>query len=101
MSRTANIFARVEPSVKEQAEEVLNELGIPMSNAVGMFLKQVVLHRGIPFEMKLPTRTPIAYGALTTEQFVAEISKGMDDISSGRKTSAADVRAEMKRDFGI
>ena len=49
MARTANIFARVEPELKEQAELVLNELGIPMPNAVGMFLKQIVLQRGIPF----------------------------------------------------
>ena len=37
MARTANVFARVEPEVKEQAEQVLDRLGIPMSNAVGMF----------------------------------------------------------------
>lgn len=43
MARTSNIFARVEPEVKEQAESILNQLGIPMSNAVGMFFKQVVL----------------------------------------------------------
>ena len=54
MARTANVFARVEPEVKEQAEQVLDRLGIPMSNAVGMFLRQIVLQRGIPFEMKLP-----------------------------------------------
>ena len=43
MARTANVFARVEPEVKEQAEQVLDRLGIPMSNAVGMFLRQIVL----------------------------------------------------------
>ena len=47
MARTANVFARVEPEVKEQAEQVLDRLGIPMSNAVGMFLRQIVLQRGI------------------------------------------------------
>ena len=34
MARTANVFARVEPEVKERAEQVLDRLGIPMSNAV-------------------------------------------------------------------
>ena len=101
MARTANVFARVEPSVKEQAEEVLDELGIPMSNAVGMFLRQVVLQRGIPFDMKLPARAPFAYQTLSKEQFDAEIQKGMSDITAGRTTSSADVRAEMKRDFGV
>ena len=61
MARTANVFARVEPEVKEQAEQVLDRLGIPMSNAVGMFLRQIVLQRGIPFEMKLPAyEEPVA-----------------------------------------
>ena len=78
MARTANVFARVEPEVKEQAEQVLDRLGIPMSNAVGMFLRQIVLQRGIPFEMKLPAyEEPVAYSSLTKEQFNAEIEKGM------------------------
>lgn len=38
-SRTANVYARVAPETKEQAEAILNQLGIPMSNAIGMFLK--------------------------------------------------------------
>lgn len=102
MARTANVFARVEPDLKEQAEQVLNQLGIPMSNAVGMFLKQIVLQRGIPFEMKLPSyEEPIAYKALTKEQFNAEIEKGMEDIKAGKVYSADEVEAEMKREFGL
>lgn len=101
MARTANVFARVEPEVKEQAEQVLDRLGIPMSNAVGMFLIQIVLQRGIPFEMKLPAYEElVAYGSLTKEQFDAEIEKGMD-IKAGRVYSADEVEAEMKREFGI
>ena len=42
MAKTSNVFARVEPKIKEQAEQVLEKLGIPMSNAVSMFLRQVV-----------------------------------------------------------
>lgn len=85
MARTASVFARVEPEVKEQAEQVLDRLGIPMSNAVGMFLRQIVLQRGIPFEMKLPScEEPVSYGSLTKEQFSIEIEKGMEDIKAGR-----------------
>ena len=75
MARTANVFARVEPELKEQAEDILQQLGIPMSNAVGMFLKQIVLQKGIPFEMKLPRTEPLQYQSLTKEQFDAEIEK--------------------------
>ena len=101
MARTANVFVRVEPEIKEQAEVVLNQLGIPMSNAVSMFLKQVVLQRGIPFEMKLPKVEPLAYAALTKEQFDFEIEKGMKDVKEGRTYTADVVEAEMKREFGI
>ena len=101
MARTSNVFARVEPEIKEQAERVLDQLGIPMSNAVAMFLRQVVLQRGIPFEMKLPKEAPPAYASLIKEQFDAEIKKGMEDIQEGRVYSADVVEAEMKRDYGI
>ncbi|MBR2149007.1 MAG: type II toxin-antitoxin system RelB/DinJ family antitoxin, partial [Campylobacter sp.] len=55
-------------------------LGIPMSNAVSMFLRQVVLQRGIPFEMKLPKAEPLAFAALTKEQFDSEIERGMQNV---------------------
>ena len=101
MARTANVFAHVEPEIKEQAEQVLERLGIPMSNAVGMFLRQIVLQRGIPFEMKLPQEVPAAYKSFTKEQFDKEIEEGMADIREGRVYPADAVELEMKRDFGI
>lgn len=101
MARTSNVFARVEPEIKEQAEQVLEQLGIPMSNAVSMFLRQVVLQRGIPFEMKLPDRKPLALGTLTKEQLDAELEKGMADIRDGRTYSAQSVLDELERDYGI
>ena len=93
-TRTANVYTRVDPDTKEQAEQILTELGIPMSNAIGMFLKQVVIQRGIPFEMKLPA-APVAVGALTKEQFDAELQRGMEDARAGRVVSADAVEAEL------
>ena len=101
MARTASVFTRVEPSIKEQAEEVLDQLGIPMSNAIGMFLRQVVLQRGIPFEMKLPANAPTDFGSLTKEQFDIEINKGISDIEDGKVYSVDSVEEEMKKDFGV
>lgn len=101
MARTANVFARVEPEIKEKAESVLEQLGIPMSNAVGMFLRQIVLHNGIPFEMKLPRTEPLVYDSLSKEQFDREIAAGIADIKSGKVFLADDVEAELRKDFGI
>lgn len=95
MARTSNIFARVEPEIKEQAESVLNQLGIPMSNAVSMFLRQVVIQRGIPFEVKLPAKRPLVMGELTKEELNSEIAKGVADIENGRVYSAEEVFDEL------
>lgn len=91
MAKTANIFARVEPEVKEQAEKVLEQLGISMSNAIEIFLRQVVLRRGIPFDIKLPQDKPLSVEDLNDEQFNAEIEKGMADLDSGRVVPAEKV----------
>ena len=100
-TRTANVFTRVDPETKEQAEAILNQLGIPMSNAIGMFLKQIVMQRGIPFDMKIPVSVPVAIGSMTKEQFNMELQKGMDDIAAGRVISADAVEAEMKSLYSV
>ena len=100
-TRTANVFTRVDPETKEQAEAILNQLGIPMSNAIGMFLKQIVMQRGIPFDMKIPVSVPVAINSMTKEQFDLELQKGMDDIAAGRVISADAVEAEMKSLYSV
>ncbi len=101
MAKTSNIFARVEPEVKEQAELVLEQLGIPMSNAIGLFLRQVVRQRAIPFELKLPQNKSLSVSTLTEEQFNAEIEKGLADLTAGRVVSAESVTERMRQDYGI
>ena len=95
-TRTANVFTRVDPETKEQAEAILNQLGIPMSNAIGMFLKQVVMHRGIPFDMKLPSSVPVATGSLTKEQFNALKEMGVDIIQGWLIGKSVSMREAMR-----
>ena len=52
-AKSANLYARIEPEVKEQAESILSALGIPVSNAINMFYKQIILQRGLPFDVKI------------------------------------------------
>jgi len=54
MAKTETINIRIEPSLKEQVEETLDYLGLTMSEAINLFLKQVVINDGIPFEIKKP-----------------------------------------------
>lgn len=101
MARTANVFACVEPEIKEQAESILDQLGIPMSNAVGMFLRQIVIHRGIPFQLMLPSKYPLVMDELSKEQFDAEHLKGINEIENGQVFSADDVEAEMRKMYSV
>lgn len=100
MSKTTSIFARVEPEIKEQAEMVLNKLGIPMSNAINIFLRQVVLQNGLPFEVKITHNRPIAIKDLTPEEFNNEIEKGFNDLRAGRVVSADKVAERINREYG-
>ena len=93
--KTASIFTRVTPELKEEAEKVLDQLQIPMSTALSMFLQQVVNQQRIPFEIKLPQK-PVDYDSLTKEAFDREIQKGLDDYERGRVLSVAEVKAKFE-----
>ena len=98
MAKSANLYARIEPEIKEQAEKILSALGIPASNAINMFYKQIILQRGLPFEVKIPDRAPADISMLRTEELHAELEKGYADMMAGRtkdgKTVFADIRKE-------
>jgi len=79
-TKSANLYARIEPDVKEQAEGILAALGIPASNAINMFYKQIILQRGLPFEVKMPSARPVEVSALSEAQMNAELEKGYADM---------------------
>ena len=56
MVKTAYINTRVEKKLKTDAQKVLRNVGVNTSDAVSMFLRQVVLRRGIPFEVRVPNK---------------------------------------------
>jgi DNA-damage-inducible protein J len=54
MPKTATIQTRVDPKVKQNAQMILKTLNISMSEAISMFLSQITLNKGIPFEIRIP-----------------------------------------------
>lgn len=54
MSKTEYVRARIQPEIKDQAGAILSELGLSMSEAISLYMNQIVKHRGIPFPVKLP-----------------------------------------------
>lgn len=99
--KSANIYARIEPDVKEQAENILSALGVPASNAINMFYKQIILHRGIPFAVSLPADKPLDLSHLSAEELSHELEKGYADMKAGRTRPAKEVFANIRKDYGI
>ena len=54
MAKTATIQTRVDPEIKRNAKEILSTLNISMSEAISLYLTQITLNKGIPFEIKIP-----------------------------------------------
>lgn len=100
MAKSANLYARIEPEVKEQAETILNALGIPASNAITMFYKQIILHNGLPFEVKLPDH-PLNVSRMTPEHLNTELEKGYEDIQAGRTRPVSEVFTDIRKEYGV
>lgn len=101
MAKSANLYARIEPEVKEQAEKILSTLGIPASSAINMFYKQIILQRGLPFEVKIPDRTPTDISMLGDEGLHAELEKGYADMQAGRTKDAKTIFDDIRKDYEL
>lgn len=52
--KTATVRARIEPELKMEVESVLSELGLSISEAIELYLRQIKLTHGIPFNIRIP-----------------------------------------------
>ena len=100
-TKSANLYARIEPNVKEQADSILSALGIPASSAINMFYKQIILNRGLPFEVKLPADRMVDVTKLTEAEWDAELEKGYADMTAGRTKPAKQAFADIRKDYNI
>ena len=60
IAKTEMLHARVDPKLKRSAERVFSSLGLTTTEAIRIFLKQVELHRGLPFAVAVPNSETIA-----------------------------------------
>jgi DNA-damage-inducible protein J len=86
MAKAATVRARVEPALKEEAEEVLEELGLNPTAAITLYYQQIVKRHGIPFEVSLPNAT--------TRRAMRAAERGRVT----RATSASDLFAKLDAD---
>ncbi len=81
MAKTDILHIRVEPSVKQRAEKTLNDLGLSITEAINVFLNQVILNDGIPFEIRKP-------------KFNKETIQAIEDTKKGKNLSKTFDNAE-------
>ncbi|MBQ6654302.1 MAG: type II toxin-antitoxin system RelB/DinJ family antitoxin [Erysipelotrichaceae bacterium] len=99
--KSASISVRIEPEIKETAEEILSAIGIPVSSAINMFYKQIILHGGLPFEACIPIEELCEMTQLTPEELNREIEKGYQDIVEGRVMPLDEAIARLRKKYGI
>lgn len=97
MEKTATLNLRVNPSVKQRAEDVLSRLGIPMSTAIDMYLNQISLTGGIPFSISLPKAPQsLNMDVMGAEEIHNKLQEGYEDVKAGRVQDAASAFAKFR-----
>ena len=94
MAKTETMYTRVEPALKMNVEKILNQLGLTPSDAINMFLHQVFLQKGLPFEVKAPRMTKDEARA----ELLSELKKGEDSVAKGEPTYTLE---EIKAILGV
>lgn len=80
-AKTANVMARVEPEIKEQAETILEQLGIPVSTVINAMYRQIIMRQGIPFSMTIPSGMK-SRDAMSREEFDELMRTGLEQAKA-------------------
>lgn len=81
MAKTDTLHIRVEPSIKKKAEETLSDLGLSITEAINVFLNQVILNDGIPFEIRKPRLNKETIQALEDTKNKKNLSKTFKNVN--------------------
>lgn len=101
MANTSAVYARIDTGLKDNAENILHQLGITPSAAIQMLYSQIVLTKSFPLTLRLPYKKPAAIGSISREELDAELAKGYESAKRGRTYSADEVDQIMKDEFNI
>ncbi|NJM99866.1 MAG: type II toxin-antitoxin system RelB/DinJ family antitoxin [Phormidesmis sp. RL_2_1] len=85
----AIVQAKMPPELKSSAEEVFAALGLTPAEAIRVFYKQVELHQGLPFDLKIPaqaTKSPTPPAKKPKENAIA--SEDIDDLGANANIDA-------------
>ena len=101
MANKATVYAHIDTKLKENAEEILSQLGITPSNAIKMLYTQIVLTRNLPLNLHLSSSKPTSIGGMSQAELNAELLKGVKSLKSEKTYTVDEIDAELKKEFGI
>lgn len=96
-TRTDTVRARIAPELKNSVEEIFASLGMNSSQAIVLFFKQVELHNGLPFAVKLPPKPLLNMATMADEEIDAELQLGLDEVAAGKCIPLKKAHADFKR----
>lgn len=97
-TKSANILARVEPEVKEQAESIMSQLGLPASVVINALYKQIILTKSIPFSLSLP-HEPQTRDSISNIEFNTIMEKGLKQAKEDQSYPVTDVFASLRQEI--
>jgi DNA-damage-inducible protein J len=81
VAKTETLHIRIEPDVKADVESTLSQLGLSTTEAVNIFLRQIILTGGLPFEIKLPKPNATTLLAMREAKVVSKSGKGYTSVA--------------------
>ena len=96
MIKSATVSARIDEKVKNEAEEILQQLGIPVSVVINALYHQIIIQKGIPFPIKLDSR-PLSLEDMTAEQFNARLQHSYEQAMNREGTPLEEVFRKHER----
>ena len=94
--KSANVVARIEPSVKEQAEAILAEMGISPSLGINIFYHQIIKDKGLPFTPTARAVKPRSLEEMSSEEFDERLSAGLSEAKNDIGSSVGDVVSRLR-----
>ncbi len=95
-TKSANVLARVEPEVKEQAESIMSQLGLPASVVINALYKQIIMTRSIPFSLALP-KEPSTLDTMDIQKFNSIMETGLEQAKADQSRPVNDVFADLRQ----
>ena len=99
-TKTSNVMARVEPDIKEQAEQILEQLGLPVSTVINAMYRQIIMQRGIPFSMSLPSGLK-SRDAMSKKEFDEIMRTGFEQARADDSIPVDEAFAGLRKRIGL